>query len=219
MIVEPRQAGDLWAAEYDSTPNPLLALERRVIEERLGDVAGKTVIDCATGTGRWLEELRSRGAHPLGFDRSAAMAARASRMASGRVAMGDLLSIPFTDGAANLAICSFALSYVEDAAAVVRELARVAGRVIVSDLHPDAVAAGWRRGFRSGGERHEVRCYTHSISDVHRWFDAYGLRTAWEAHARFGEPERAIFRAAGREAAFEEVRAINAVWCSCWSRR
>ncbi len=69
----------LWAPSYDCDPNPLLALEGRVLRARLALNPGMRVLDLATGTGRWLGYALSQGAHGFGVDISRDMLARAAR--------------------------------------------------------------------------------------------------------------------------------------------
>jgi ubiquinone/menaquinone biosynthesis C-methylase UbiE len=70
----PAEAFDGWAASYDEQPNPLLALEQRVLLPRLGDVRGLDVLDAGCGTGRWLAQLAGRSARSLaGVDISSVM--------------------------------------------------------------------------------------------------------------------------------------------------
>src|SRR5690606_22097258 len=49
----------LWAETYDRSPNPLLALEERLLPPLLPDLRGLTALDAACGAGRWLGRLRN----------------------------------------------------------------------------------------------------------------------------------------------------------------
>ena len=51
VLVDVQEGYRLWSGTYDRDPNPVLALERRVIRERLGPLSGRCVLDIATGTG------------------------------------------------------------------------------------------------------------------------------------------------------------------------
>jgi SAM-dependent methyltransferase len=204
----------LWSAGYDRDPNPLLALETRVVREGLGPLAGRTVIDVAAGTGRWMKYAASLGARVFGADISPAMLGAAT---GGSVVLADMRSLPFSGGSADLAICSFALSYLSSPDVAIREMARIARRVVVTDLHPAASAAGWKRSFRSGGESWELIHYCHALRDLDEAAAAAGLECAWEIEAGFGEPEREIFEAAGKPDLFLETRDTPAVFARCWT--
>src|ERR1019366_5591536 len=54
MVLTASQGYEIWSAHYDRDPNPLLALESRLLAPRLGHLDGRTVLDVATGTGRWM---------------------------------------------------------------------------------------------------------------------------------------------------------------------
>ena len=70
----PSEVFDRWAPSYDTQPNPLLALEQRVLLPRLGDVRGLDVLDAGCGTGRWLGQLAGRSPRSLiGVDISPVM--------------------------------------------------------------------------------------------------------------------------------------------------
>ena len=208
----------LWSAGYDDDPNPVTALEQRLLAARMQIGAGSTVLDLATGTGRWLEYAMSRGVQAMGFDVSEEMLAVAANKEGvrGRVAAADICALPLRDGAADLAICSFALGYVAPLQRAFQEMARVARRVIVSDLHPEAIEAGWRRSFRSGHRSYEIAHHRHSVYAVNSCARAAGLTPAWMIEAGFGEPERMVFERAGKADAFTAAQEVTAVLISAW---
>jgi SAM-dependent methyltransferase len=221
MLVPAAEGYRLWSAEYDRGPNPLLALEMRVLRERVAPLAGRTFLDAGTGTGRWMKYAAIQGARVLGIDLSGPMLSVAAEdgKLSGRVVLGDLRSLPFADFAADIAMCSFALSYLDSPAGVLSELARVARTVIVSDLHPAAMDAGWTRSFRAGDRVYEIEHFRHSARDLDDAARAAGLERKWSVDAAFGEPEREIFNAAGKPALFNAVCSLPAIHAACWVRR
>ncbi|HZL55829.1 MAG TPA: methyltransferase domain-containing protein [Bryobacteraceae bacterium] len=206
MLVSAQEAYRLWAPEYDSGLNPLLALEARTLQSRLGALRGSTFLDAGAGTGRWMICARRAGARTFGIDLSAEMLA----VASGSLVRGDIRRLPFMDDAVDVAVCSMTLGYVRSAEEVLAELTRVARRVIVSDLHPAAVAAGWTRSFRTHGRKYEIEQYAHSVRD---------LRPDWFAEEYFGEPERHIFEAASKADTFGKMTAVPAIYAAGWSRQ
>ena len=132
----------------------------------------------------------------IGIDLSPEMLAVAARKPSlaGRLAVADMRALPVGDAAADVAACCFALGYVESVMSTMAELARVARTVVVSDLHPVAVAAGWSRSFRSGSEVYQIRSYPHTLSEIDSAARAAGLEKRWERDAHFEGQEKQFFR-------------------------
>jgi malonyl-CoA O-methyltransferase len=210
MLIGTEEAYTLWAPEYDTTPNPVLALEMRTLGGLMGPLAGRTVLDAGCGTGRWMRHAKEAGASVFGIDRSAAMLARAA----GNVVRGDVLRLPFADNAVDLAICSMTLGYLDSATDAIRELLRVARCVIVSDFSPSATAAGWTRSFRAAGQRYEIRHHSHDLGQL----EIDGATLAWSTEVSFGDQERYLFEAAGKADVFEASQDIPVLCAACWSR-
>lgn len=220
LPVRAEDAYRLWSVTYDGDPNPILALERRVIRERLGAVSGECLLDIGTGTGYWLAYARSGGARAFGLDLSEEMLAMAARKDGlrNRLVRADMNRLPVRDGGADIAICSMAIGYLPELKNFFRELARVCRKIIVSDLHPAAVEAGWRRGFVAAGHRYEIEQFAHTTPQLDEAAAATGFRLDWRLVANLGEPEREIFVRAGREHAFAAACDIPALLATCWVR-
>lgn len=222
MVVTALEGHRVWAESYDSTPNPVLALERRVLPGLLGEVEGRRAVDIACGTGHWTAYLARHGAHAWGTDFCAEMLKHAPAALAGRLVQGNAEELPFADGFADLVICGFGLGYFAGAGRALREMARVARRgasVIVSDVHPEAIARGWTRSFRAGGGRYEMEHVPLRLEEIHRAAAAAGLALEAEHHLRFGEPERPIFEDAGKQDRFAECTEVPAVWIGKWTTR
>src|SRR5580698_7997998 len=100
----------LWSRTYDEVPNPLLALEERLLTVLLPDLRHQDVLDAGCGTGRWLERLRRYNPRSLtGVDFSAEMLTRARRKVAPRVVVkvGDATCLPIKDGSTDVVIASF----------------------------------------------------------------------------------------------------------------
>ncbi len=168
VLLSAMDAYRIWSQHYDLMPNPLLALEMRVLSGRLGAIKGRRVLDAGSGTGRWMAWAQGCGARVFGIDACHEMILEAARKPglAGCSAQADVQTLPVCDNAADIAICSFTLGYLASIQPVMRDLARVARRVIVSDLHPAAVLHGWTRSFRAGGARYEVEtsCTLRSVN-------------------------------------------------------
>jgi SAM-dependent methyltransferase len=217
--IEAAVAYKMWSVDYDRAPNALLSLEMRTLSPLLAITKGQRVLDVGSGTGRWMAWAEQRGACVFGIDACHEMIQKAARKPglAGRSVRADAQRLPFRDGAVDIALCSFTLGYLESPRPLFRELARVARRVIVSDLHPAAVRHGWTRSFRVSGERYELKHYEHSSADLDFSARAEGLTPEWRAEPSFDEPERGIFQQAGKESAFEDARRIPAVLITEWT--
>ena len=220
LPVTVKDAYRFWSVSYDDDPNPILALERRVIRERLGALSGKCVLDVATGTGYWLAHAKSGRARAFGLDLSEEMLAVAARKDGlpNCLLCADINHLPVRNNAADIAICSMALGYIPELKDLFRELARVSRRIIVSDLHPAAVEAGWRRGFVAAGHRYEIEQFLHTPAQLDEAAADAGLRLEWRLVANLDEPEREIFERAGRARAFAAASGIPALIATCWVR-
>jgi SAM-dependent methyltransferase len=208
----------LWAGTYDRDPNPLVALEHRVLSERLDLIPGERMMDFATGTGRWLEYALAHDVRATGVDLCAEMLAVAAtkRGARGRLACADVCALPFASHSVDVAVCSFALGYIDRLELAFREMARVARRVITSDLHPDAVRAGWVRSFRDSVGSYEIEHHDHLWDRIETSARTAGLRPSWKLDASFGEQERALLERAGKADAFIAARRVPAILISAW---
>jgi len=218
MVLTASQGYELWSDHYDADPNPLLALESRILSPRLGQLAGTSVLDVAAGTGRWMSHAAQCGARTTGIDVSPQMLriAAGKQSLAGRLVLGDARSLPFQSDSVDLAICSFALSYLPFATAALGEMARVARRVIVSDLHPAAMLRGWTRSFQSEGRSWKIEQFYHSLADLNQTACAAGMSLQWTAEATFDLPELHLFELAGKRALFENVSGTPAVFAASW---
>ena len=208
----------LWAGTYDQDPNPVVALEHRVLSERLDLTPGERLMDLATGTGRWLEYALAHDVRATGVDFCSEMLAVASAKhgVRGRLTQADVCALPFASHSVDAAVCSFALGYIDRLDLAFREMARVARRIVTSDLHPDAVRAGWVRSFRVSSGSYEIKHHDHLWDRIETCARAAGLRPTWKLDASFGEPERALFERAGKADAFVAARQVPAILISAW---
>lgn len=211
-LLPPREAYRLWARTYDDEPNPLLALEERVLGPlMLPVVAGRDVVDLGCGTGRWLPRVLAAAAQKaIGVDQSAEMLAQAADKVAlrGRLLQADCAALPLRDQCADLLICSFVLGYLPDLENFARQIARIARRgadLFISEFHPDARVRGWRRSFRHEGRLCHIETYCHSPAMLCSLLLRSGFRLLCCQEPAFGEPERGIFLQRGKAALFEEA--------------
>ena len=96
---------------------------------------GAVVLDMAAGTGDLCRDLQTGGYRPIGIDLSLGMLGHARTTAP--LVQGDVLRLPFPDGAAEGAVSGFALRNFADLGSFFDELARVVrpgGRVALLDV-------------------------------------------------------------------------------------
>ncbi len=223
MRISALEGHRLWAPTYDAGLNPVIALESRIMTDLLCPIVGKRFIDVACGTGRWTAYIRERGASVLGVDTSPDMLAEADRkgVLHGRLVRADAGNLPFRNCAADVVLCSFAAAYFSSLKNAMAEMARVTahgGRIILSDLHPAAISAGWKRSFRVRESVYEMEHLNPSLDEFRAAGQEAGLHLHIRMEAAFGEPERLILRAAGKEHLFGELRSVPAVWIGIWNK-
>jgi demethylmenaquinone methyltransferase/2-methoxy-6-polyprenyl-1,4-benzoquinol methylase len=125
---------------------------RRALVDAVDPRPGQRVLDVATGTGLVAFALARRGAEVVGLDQSGEMLAQARARPAPRVTFvrGEAEHLPFADAEFDALTFTYLLRYVDDAAATMRELARVlkpGGRIGMVEFGvPDspALRALWR---------------------------------------------------------------------------
>jgi malonyl-CoA O-methyltransferase len=207
----------LWADTWDSTPSPIVALEHRVLLPWIRDLHPRRAVDVGCGTGRWAARLSA-----IGIDASPAMLAIAAGKPGlhGRLAVADATALPIATGAADLVLCTLTLGHIRDHAAALNEISRIlepGGALILTDFHPAASAAGWRRTFRRDGLAYELETHPYTLEQLGG--TAPGLVARDSAEATIGEPEHDLFLQAGRPELFEAACRTPAVLLSRWNRK
>jgi ubiquinone/menaquinone biosynthesis C-methylase UbiE len=164
-----------WAETYDDPSNPVVDLEEPVVRSMIDQVAPGVAVDAACGTGRHAAYLHEHGHHVIAIDTSQAMLDKArQRVPSADLRLGNLVHLPLANGSCDLALCALALTHFPDLELPIAELARIVrqrGHVILSDVHPLAVATGAHAFFRSAdGSRGMVLNHVHWPSDYLKAF-------------------------------------------------
>ena len=197
----------------------MLCLERRFLEPLLPPAKGLDVADLGCGTGRWLELFKSKKPKSLmGVDSSIEMLEIARRKLgrSARFVHADCAEASFESSAADLIVCNFVLSYIADAPAFLEKLSAIVrpeGTIFISDLHPETTSRlNWRRGARVEDEFREIRTFPRSLDTLIALCERSNLSTSACLEPRFGEPERRIFCAAGKQDYFESIKQHPAIY-------
>jgi malonyl-CoA O-methyltransferase len=196
----------LWAATY-AEETAVSALEDRVVRDLLPEPTGRRLLDVGCGVGRRLRGARDSAALAVGLDLVPEMLLAAEGGARRMFVAGDVSILPFAEGSFDLLWCRLVLGHVFDLEAPYREMARVSAApatLIVSDFHPQAIAAGHTRSFRDrAGVRREIE---HRVHEAARHEEA-AARAGWKLVARVdapaGEEERTFYERTGRLRQFE----------------
>jgi SAM-dependent methyltransferase len=186
-----------WSETYDNPGNPLVELEQPVVWSIFDGITPGAALDAACGTGRHARRLVDLAHDVVGVDGSPEMLAVAQRsVPHAAFREGDLCSLPLESASMDLVVCSLALEHVADLPRAIAELSRVlrsGGRMVLSDLHPAAVALGGVAYFQdAGGGAGVVRGYGHLHGDYLRAFESVGLRVRHCLEPRFGPAEAAM---------------------------
>ncbi len=212
-------AFDSWAEVYDTQPNPLLALEERVLGSMMPDVRGLDVLDTGCGTGRWLRKLADRSPRSLlGVDISPAMLLLAGIKLGHNCSLrpGSCTALPVSDTACDMVLCSFVVSYLDDLEAFAREIDRVArpgATIFLTDMHPETEAfRGWKRSFKVKGAETQINAMGWDLQQITQAFQDRGFKLVSLAEPPFGPEERQIFEECGKLDLYHSTEALPAIY-------
>lgn len=182
-LVSLREGYAIWASSYDEEKNPLILTEQPRVEALVEQLPSpSTVLDVATGTGRWALYWARRGAAVTALDQSPEMLAVArekARAAGLHVAFHEARledGLPLPDGTFDLVICALALSHYSAIESAAQELVRVlrpGGHLLITDFHPQAILNGWEPKIDRGDDayilpsaRHTRESYLDAVTET-----------------------------------------------------
>jgi malonyl-CoA O-methyltransferase len=169
----------LWAQSYPAEAhNPLMALEQEAMLALMPNLADKSVLDLACGTGRYGKIALESGAKlVLGFDNSHAMLKAA---VISQTALASCETIPLSSNSLDIVICGLALGHLPKLESSLREISRVLkpqGSALISDFHPYQYLNGARRTFSDNkGKAYAVEHYVHHLSEYFGLGEKHSLR-------------------------------------------
>ncbi len=212
----------IWAPSLRCGPNPLLALETRLLLERLAPLRASRFLDIACGTGRWMLLAQQRGSQVFGVDFCPEMLLEASRKPWPR----RVPQLSRTPAGFRLPIVRWISRSVPSPSATCLVLRTRSAKwpefraKVAASLSPICTLAHSRPVGRvlSGGmgKVYEIDHYLHPIAAWETAAESAGLTLDWRLEAGFGEPEQAIFRRAGKDSVFSEMSRIPALLAMSW---
>lgn len=168
--IEARVGYDLWAPDYDRTPNPVVAMDDRHTLRLLAAHPGEQVLDLGCGTGRHLRRLDRAGVAAVGADFSLGMLRVARRhLPRARLVGADLQrGLPFAGARFDAAVCSLVGEHLHHLHRTLRDTARAVragGRLVFTVYHPDLAAAGKEANFIRGDVEYRLGAHPWTIED------------------------------------------------------
>jgi ubiquinone/menaquinone biosynthesis C-methylase UbiE len=225
VMLNAAEAYARWASFYDETPNPLLALEERLLAPQLKKFTGRDIVDLGCGTGRWLRRLEAIISDSLtGIDSSLAMLSQAKKkcLPSTQLILADCSATPLPARSADCVLASFLLSYVNDLRKFAAEAARILrsdGKLIVSDLHPATPSYGWRRTFRAGRDLFEIAAFPYTLADLIAAMATAGFALEQIDEPGFGRQEVAVFQRNAMLDQFHRVASLPVIYLARFCMR
>jgi malonyl-CoA O-methyltransferase len=138
-------------------------------------------------------------------------------------AAADARMLPFANSSFDVVWCRLVLGHLREAGAAYGELARVCspgGIVVVSDLHPAAIAAGHRRTFRDrDGIAHELEHVVHGIDGHRAAASRAGLVFDVERVGVIGPSIEHFYIDAARRDAYVAQRGLPLISVLAWHKR
>ncbi len=172
-----QQAYNHWAVQYDTNKNKTRDLEGQVLRQLLDTLfAGKKIenaLEIGCGTGKNTEYLIQKVQSLTAVDFSEEMLAKATA----KITANNLHFVQaditkpwlFATKCYDLVTFSLILEHIEDLGAIFSKVATLlqpSGYVYIGELHPFKQYAGTKARFdMPDGERYELECFTHNISD------------------------------------------------------
>jgi len=175
-----RAGYDLWSRTYDSTPNPVVAMDSRHTVKLLSPQQGEAILDAGCGTGRNLKELLVSGSLPTGVDFSHGMLKVASQYyPEVPIALADLeRPLPFRDERFDAVLCSLIGEHLSALGGVLQEFHRVlkpGGRLVFSVYHPEMSAAGIEANFEQEGIEYRLGAFHYTVQEHVDLFESTGF--------------------------------------------
>jgi len=172
---------DEWSETYDTTPNPLVALDRRYTMGLLRPRARERILDAGCGTGAHLGRILRARSRPVGLDLSRGML-RVTRRKYPVVplAQADLNdALPIRSASFDAALCALVGEHLTKPPLLFHELYASlvpTGRLVFSVFHPEMAAVGIEANFERDGVEYRLGAQRYTVEDYLTMIDRAGFR-------------------------------------------
>ncbi len=178
--VNVQEGYDLWSETYDTTPNPVVAMDARHTIRLLAPQRGERILDAGCGTGRNLKPVVGVGSKAVGLDFSHGML-KVARRHLPRVPLlrADLQKqFPFETECFDAVLCALIGEHLDDLPTVFRETYNVlkpGGRYVFSVYHPELAAAGKEANFQRDEVEYRLGAVRYTVDDYLNLLDEAGF--------------------------------------------
>jgi ubiquinone/menaquinone biosynthesis C-methylase UbiE len=170
--MDPKQAYNSWASQYDTNLNKTRDLEANALREILSKISISRVLEIGCGTGKNTEWLLQKAKHITAVDLSEEMLSRArEKIQSQKVEFiqGDINGEwNFCETSFDLVSFSLVLEHIENLDHIFKESYKTLtdkGFIYIGELHPFKQYSGSKARFETEDGLKIVQCYNHNISD------------------------------------------------------
>jgi malonyl-CoA O-methyltransferase len=166
--------------------------EEAAMRDLMPPLAGRNVLDLASGTGRYgLLALEQGAVQVIGSDNSFPMLRE--NCLPQRI-LAEVESIPLPSESIDVVLCGLALGHLPRLESSMFEIARVlkaGGLAVISDFHPFLYMNGQKRTFAApNGKVYAVEHYAHLYADYHRAAKRASLHLEDVIEPKLGAPDR-----------------------------
>lgn len=181
--MNPQQAYNSWASQYDTNENKTRDLEARALKETLSNISFRNCLEIGCGTGKNTEWYLQKAEQVTCVDLSEEMLSKAKE----KILSNNVEFIQFdinndwnfTEKIFDLIGFSLVLEHIENLDHIFKEVYKRLndnGHVYIGELHPFKQYNGTKARFETEAGLQIVQCYDHHISDFIRSAKKYGLK-------------------------------------------
>jgi ubiquinone/menaquinone biosynthesis C-methylase UbiE len=181
--MNPQQAYNSWASQYDTNDNKTRDLEAKALRDILSTISFNTVLEIGCGTGKNTEWLLQKAGHITAADLSEEMLAKAKEKIQSNNVEFIQFDINndwnFTERTFDLIGFSLVLEHIENLDHIFKEVYKKLndeGFVYIGELHPFKQYTGTKARFETKEGLQIAQCYNHNISDFIQSAKKYGLK-------------------------------------------
>jgi len=169
------EAYNIWSAQYDAQPaNLMMDLDEQVFGRLLNRVVltNKGVADIGCGTGRhWAKMQQQHPARLAGFDVSAGMLERLrAKFGSAETHLiSDNLFSDIPNGSFDVIVSTLTMAHIQNLQEALLSwscILKPQSDILITDFHPDALATGGKRTFKSGHQTIAIKNFVHHIDCI-----------------------------------------------------